>query len=74
MDNTNFAKEQKEAYEAVKTNHARIYTRPSKIDNETWLNTFLHWLAPEGEDAYELAVHSYSPTHEEGKVKSYQEL
>lgn len=74
MDNTNFAKEQKEVYEAVKTNHARIYTRPSKIDNETWLNTFLHWLAPEGEDAYELAVHSYSPTHEEGKVKSYQEL
>ena len=74
MDNTNFAKEQKEAYEAVKNNHARIYTRPSKINNETWLNTFLHWLAPEGEDAYVLAVHSYSPTHEEGKVKSYQEL
>ena len=48
MDNTNFAKEQKEAYEAVKTNHARIYTRPSKIDNEIWLNTFyIGWLQRE---------------------------
>ena len=74
MDSTNFAKEQKEAYEAVKTKHARIYTLPSKINNETWFNTLLHWMAPEGQDAYELPVRAFRPTQEEGKVKSYQEL
>lgn len=31
-------------------------------------------MALEGEYAYELAIHSYSLTHEEGKVKSYQGL
>lgn len=74
MDSTNFAKEQKEAYEAVKTKHARIYTLPSKINNESWFNTLLHWMAPEGQDAYELPVRAFRPTQEEGKVKSYQEL
>ena len=74
MDSTNFAKEQKEAYEAVKTKHARIYTLPSKINNETWFNTLLHWMAPEGQDAYELPVRAFRRTQEEGKVKSYQEL
>ena len=48
MDSTNFAKEHKDAYEAIKTKHARIYTIPSKINNETWFNTLLHWMAPEG--------------------------
>lgn len=39
MDSTNFAKEHKDAYEAIKTKHARIYTIPSKINNETWFLT-----------------------------------
>ena len=33
----------------IKTKHARIYTLPSKINNETWFNTLLHWMAPEGQ-------------------------
>lgn len=74
MDNTNFAKEQKDAYEAVKTKHARIYSLPNKVTNETWVNTLLHWMAPVGQDAYELPVSAFKPTNEEGKVKSYQEL
>ena len=74
MDSTNFAKEHKDAYEAIKTKHARIYTIPSKINNETWFNTLLHWMASEGQDAYELPVRAFRPTQEEGKVKSYQEL
>lgn len=52
----------------------RIYTIPRKIDNETWFNTLLHWMAPEGQDAYELPVRAFRPTKEERKVKSYQEL
>ena len=56
MDSTNFAKEHKDAYDMIKTKHARIYTIPSKINNETWFNTLLHWMAPEGQDAYELPV------------------
>ena len=74
MDSTNFAKEHKDAYESIKTKHARIYTIPSKVNNETWFNTLLHWVAPEGQDAYELPVRAFRPTQEEGKVKSYQEL
>ena len=74
MDNTNFAKEQKDAYEAVKTKHARIYSLPNKVTNETWVNTLLHWMAPVGQDAYELPVSTFKSTNEEGKVKSYQEL
>ena len=74
MDNTNFAKEQKDAYEAVKTKHARIYSLPNKVTNETWVNALLHWMAPVGQDAYELQVSAFKPTNEECKVKSYQEL
>lgn len=74
MDNTNFAKEEKDAYEAVKTKHARIYSLPNKVTNEAWVNTLLHWMAPVGQDAYELPVNAFKPTKEEGKVKSYKEL
>ena len=70
---TNMVKEYPEVAQALAEDQARVYTRPNLINQETWFNTFLHWLAPEGQEAYGLSVKSFSP-YDEGTIHSYKEL
>ena len=56
MDNTNSAKEQKMPTRQLRPNNARIYSLPNKVNNETWVNTLLHWMAPVGKMLTRLPV------------------
>ncbi|MGQ7463022.1 hypothetical protein ACTGZQ_11075 [Streptococcus suis] len=72
LSGTNFLKEEPELAKILTEGQGELWVREEGYDPEEWINTLLHWFAPEGQEVLEV----YASDHKTGErtvVRSYAE-